>query len=94
MSSLDEFDAPPSAIKLTDGGEGDGCVYVYDVETSMYERKLRILFFFHVKLIFRVGLMHPWFSLFSTAVDDPEERDMSLDYFRAYIPSMPPREAL
>jgi hypothetical protein len=23
LSSLDEFDAPPSAIKLTDGGEGD-----------------------------------------------------------------------
>jgi hypothetical protein len=38
--------------------------------------------------------MHPWFSLFSMAVDDPEERDMSLDYFRAYIPSMSPREAL
>jgi hypothetical protein len=27
-------------------------------------------------------------------VDDKEERDMSLDYFRAYIPSMSPREAL
>jgi hypothetical protein len=38
--------------------------------------------------------MHPWFSLFSTAVDDPEERDMRLDYFRAYVPSMSPREAL
>jgi hypothetical protein len=48
LSSLDEFDAPPSAIKLTDGGEGDGCVYVHDVETSMYEGKLRILFFFSV----------------------------------------------
>jgi hypothetical protein len=30
---LDEL-APPSAIKLTDGGEGMGCVYVYDSETS------------------------------------------------------------
>lgn len=29
---LDEL-APPSAIKLTDGGEGMGCVYVYDAET-------------------------------------------------------------
>lgn len=31
--SLDEL-APPSAIKLTNGGEGVGCVYVYDAETS------------------------------------------------------------
>lgn len=27
-------------------------------------------------------------------VDDEEERDVSLNYFRAYIPSMSPREAL
>jgi hypothetical protein len=38
--------------------------------------------------------MHPWVSLYSAPVDDDEERDMSLNYFRAYIPSMSPREAL
>jgi hypothetical protein len=38
--------------------------------------------------------MHPWSTFVSTSVDDPEERDMSLNYFRAYIPSMSPREAL
>ena len=72
MSSLDEL-APPSAIKLTDGEEGMGCVYVYDAETR---------------------LMHPWVSLYSVPTDDDEEREMSVDYFRAYVPSMSPREAL
>jgi hypothetical protein len=38
--------------------------------------------------------MHPWFTLSSTPVDDDSERDMTLNYFRAYIPSMSPREAL
>lgn len=39
--------------------------------------------------------MHPWVSMsVGPGVDDKEERDMSLNYFRAYIPSMSPREAL
>jgi hypothetical protein len=39
--------------------------------------------------------MHPWVSMTTgPGVDDEEERDMSLNYFRAYIPSMSPREAL
>jgi hypothetical protein len=39
--------------------------------------------------------MHPWVSMSTgPGVDDEEERDMSLNYFRAYIPSMSPREAL
>jgi hypothetical protein len=39
--------------------------------------------------------MHPWVSLkMGPGVDDEEKRDMSLNYFRAYIPSTSPREAL
>jgi hypothetical protein len=39
--------------------------------------------------------MHPWVPMTTgPGVDDEEERDMSLNYFRAYIPSMSPREAL
>jgi hypothetical protein len=34
VCSLDDYLAPPSAIKLTDGEGGEGCVYVYDAETS------------------------------------------------------------
>jgi hypothetical protein len=39
--------------------------------------------------------MHPWVPMTTgPGVDDEEERDMSLNYFRAYIPSMSPCEAL
>lgn len=41
------------------------------------------------------GLMHPWVSMtIGPGVDDEEERGVSLNCFRAYIPSMTPREAL
>lgn len=38
--------------------------------------------------------MRPWVALYSVPVDDDEERDASLNYFRAHVPSKPPREAL
>jgi hypothetical protein len=96
FSTLDEL-APPSAIKLTNGGEGEGCVYVYDAETSKYSNPSfsdPLLVYLSSQANTRVGLMHPWVALYSAPVDDDEERDMNLDYFRAYIPSMSPREAL
>jgi hypothetical protein len=88
--------APPSIIKLTDSLASLGVQYMYDAETSMFARSygemnggLKILL-----LMRGLGLMFPWTPIMDGPVDDDDERDMTGNYFHAYIPSTSPREAL